>query len=248
MDGRKFRWANSANSLTARRSSPVIGPKPACRSFKKGQIVYEYLRPYLNKVWIAEFDGCSSVDQFAFDVNGDVADVSFVSAFMRSDTFLRRSAVVPTTGQLPRISIDEILAVRIYIPPTVADQVRIASNLSARLNHAVTLAQDCESQIAYLTAMPASLLRGQKVLLASDLAELYGVETKVLNQAVRRNRTRFPDDFMFQLSAEEFTDLKSQFVTSSWGSRRTAPYAFTKQGVAIPAAVASGVVTDRSSC
>ncbi len=66
-----------------------------------------------------------------------------------------------------------------------------------------------------------------------DLATLYGVETKVLNQAVKRNIKRFPGDFMFQLSAEEFADLKSQIVTSSWGGVRKLPYAFTEQGVVI---------------
>jgi len=76
-------------------------------------------------------------------------------------------------------------------------------------------------------------IRGEKVLLSQQLAELYDVETKVLNQAVGRNRERFPDDFMFQLTAEEFANLKSQFVTSSWGGIRTAPYAFTEQGVAM---------------
>jgi hypothetical protein len=77
------------------------------------------------------------------------------------------------------------------------------------------------------------LIRGHKVLLDNDLAELYDVYTKVLNQAVKRNRERFPDDFMFQLSPQEFADLKSQFVTSSWGGRRTPPNAFTEQGVAM---------------
>lgn len=134
----------------------LTGRKP---TFKKGQIVYGYLRPYLNKVWIAEFDGCSSVDQFAFEVHRDAADVAFVAAFMRSDTFLRRSAVVTTTGQLPRISIDEILAVTIDIPQTVADQSRIASDLSARLDHAMTLTQTCQAQIADINALPAALLR-----------------------------------------------------------------------------------------
>jgi len=61
------------------------------------------------------------------------------------------------------------------------------------------------------------LLRGHKVLLSTDLAELYGVEPRVLVQAVKRNIERFPEDFMFQLNEEEFSDLKSQFVTSSWG-------------------------------
>ena len=76
--------------------------------------------------------------------------------------------------------------------------------------------------------------RGVKVILSSDLAELYGVAVKALNQAVRRNIDRFPEDFMFQLTAEEFNDLKSQFVTSSWGGmRRALPYAFTEQGIAM---------------
>lgn len=73
-------------------------------------------------------------------------------------------------------------------------------------------------------------LRGHKVLLDTDLATLYGVPTKVLVQAVKRNLERFPEDFMFQLSEEEFGNLRSQFVTSSWGGRRYAPYAFTEQG------------------
>lgn len=71
-----------------------------------------------------------------------------------------------------------------------------------------------------------------KVMLDSDLAELYQVETKVLNQAVKRNIERFPDDFMFRLTAEQWGDLKSQNVTSRWGGRRTLPFVFTEQGVA----------------
>ena len=64
------------------------------------------------------------------------------------------------------------------------------------------------------------LIRGQKVILDRDLAELYGVETKVLKQAVKRNIERFPEDFMFVLAIEEFTNLRSQFVTSRWGGIR----------------------------
>ncbi len=83
------------------------------------------------------------------------------------------------------------------------------------------------------------LIRGQKVMLAADLAALYDVEVKVLNQAVRRNIDRFPQDFMFQLTAREFDDLRSQSVTSSsgWGGRRYPPYAFTEQGVAMLSSV-----------
>jgi hypothetical protein len=78
------------------------------------------------------------------------------------------------------------------------------------------------------------LIRGHKVMLSIDLAELYNVEPKVLTQAVKRNVERFPSDFMFQLTYREFTNLKSQIVTSSWGGiRRAMPYAFTEQGVAM---------------
>ena len=81
-------------------------------------------------------------------------------------------------------------------------------------------------------------LRDRKVMLDADLAGLYGVETRVLVQAVRRNIERFPQDFMFQLSKEEFDDLRSQSVTSSsWGGRRYPPYAFTEQGVAMLSSV-----------
>ncbi len=81
------------------------------------------------------------------------------------------------------------------------------------------------------------IIRGQKVMVDRDLAEMYGVEVKRLNQAVKRNISRFPDDFMFQLSQDEFKNLKSQFVTSSWGGIRKLPYAFTEQGVAMLSSV-----------
>jgi len=75
------------------------------------------------------------------------------------------------------------------------------------------------------------LIRNERVMLDSDLAELYGVETKRLNEQVKRNMDRFPEDFMFQLTEIEFENLKSQIATSSWGGRRTLPYAFTEHGV-----------------
>lgn len=83
-------------------------------------------------------------------------------------------------------------------------------------------------------------LREQRVMLDADLAQLYGVETRVLVQAVKRNLARFPEDFMFQLSAEEWQALRSQSVISNAegrGGRRTAPYAFTEQGVAMLSSV-----------
>jgi len=89
------------------------------------------------------------------------------------------------------------------------------------------------------------LIRGQKVMLDYDLADLYGVPTKALKQAVKRNIDRFPSDFMFELREQEFANLRSQFVTSSlsrWGGRRYKPMAFTQEGVAM----LSGVL--RSDC
>ncbi len=81
------------------------------------------------------------------------------------------------------------------------------------------------------------MIRGEKVMLDFDLAMLYGIETKVLKQAVKRNRKRFPPDFIFELSKEEFENLRSQFVTSSWGGIRYMPYAFTEQGIAMLSSV-----------
>jgi hypothetical protein len=84
------------------------------------------------------------------------------------------------------------------------------------------------------------VIRGERVMLDGDLAVLYGVLTKALNLAVRRNTTRFPPDFMFQLTRAELDDLKFQFETSSWqghGGRRKLPFAFTEQGVAMLSSV-----------
>ena len=82
-----------------------------------------------------------------------------------------------------------------------------------------------------------ALLRGEKVLIDQDLANLYGVETKHLKRAVRRHINRFPEDFMFQLTKEEFRNLRSHFGTSSWGGTRYMPIAFTEQGVAMLSSV-----------
>jgi hypothetical protein len=81
------------------------------------------------------------------------------------------------------------------------------------------------------------VIRGVKVMLDSDLAKMYGVKTRGLIQAVKRNKERFPADFLFMINNHEVTILKSQFVTSSWGGRRTLPYAFTEQGVAMLSSV-----------
>ena len=81
------------------------------------------------------------------------------------------------------------------------------------------------------------IIRGIQVMIDRDLAKLYGVETKALNQAVKRNADRFPSDFMFQLTKDEFENLKSQFVTSSWGGIRKLPFVFTQDGVSMLSSV-----------
>jgi len=81
------------------------------------------------------------------------------------------------------------------------------------------------------------IIRGQRVMLDADLAQIYNVETRVLNQAVFRNRERFPKDFMFQLDKAEFDILKSQTVISSWGGRRKLPFVFTEHGSLMLASV-----------
>ncbi len=85
------------------------------------------------------------------------------------------------------------------------------------------------------------VIRNQKVMLDQDLAELYQVETRRLNEQVKRNKDRFPEDFMFQLTDEEFGLLKSQIATSSWGGRRKLPYAFSEHGILMLSSVLNRV-------
>lgn len=102
--------------------------------------------------------------------------------------------------------------------------------MKSRISKQITLHDHIQRRILFL--------RGQKVILSFDLAVLYSVPVKALVQAVKRNQTRFPEDFLFQLNREEMKNLKSQTVTSSWGgARRALPYAFTEQGVAMLSSV-----------
>lgn len=89
--------------------------------------------------------------------------------------------------------------------------------------------------------------RGVQVMVDQDLADLYGVETRCLNEQVKRNIDRFPERFMFQLTKEEFLNLTSQIATSKWGGRRTLPYVFTEQGVAMLATVLNSPESARIS-
>ena len=95
--------------------------------------------------------------------------------------------------------------------------------------------QDNKPAVAEFSIIQSKIreVRGLKVILDFDLAEMYEVETRRLNEVVKRNIKRFPSDFMFQLTSQEFSNLISQIATSSWGGTRKLPYAFTEQGIAM---------------
>lgn len=98
------------------------------------------------------------------------------------------------------------------------------------MNNSITIPDEIITSKIYL-------IRNLKVMIDKDLAELYAVETKQLKRQVRRNIERFPEDFMFELSEQEFENLRSQFGTSNWGGTRYLPMAFTEQGVAMISSV-----------
>jgi hypothetical protein len=103
------------------------------------------------------------------------------------------------------------------------------NNIKAKMKSSIIPSEIIENRIF--------LIRGKKVMFDTDLARLYGVETKELNQTVRRNKGRFPEDFMFRLADHEMLSLRSQIVTSNRGGRRYNAYAFTEQGVAMLSSV-----------
>jgi type I restriction enzyme S subunit len=126
--------------------------------FFKGDIVYGYLRPYLNKVWIAEFNGLCSVDQYVYQVNDEIAVTPFVAWFMRSSTYLERAPIGGSPGQLPRIRMDEVAATEINLPP-LAEQRAIAARLESELAAAQQLCATLETRLAEIERLPAALLR-----------------------------------------------------------------------------------------
>jgi type I restriction enzyme S subunit len=133
----------------------LTGRKPR---FYEGDIVYGYLRPYLNKVWIAEFDGLCSVDQYVYAVDPHQADTRFISAFMRSHVYLGRAPVRATPGQLPRIRTEEVASVMINLPPLV-EQQRMVGQLEMRMSDAERMIKMAEVRVATMSALPAALLR-----------------------------------------------------------------------------------------
>jgi type I restriction enzyme S subunit len=132
----------------------LSGRKP---QYSKNDIVYGYLRPYLNKVWVAEFDGLCSVDQYVYRVREDVADVEYVAWYMRSPVYLSRAPVSATPGQLPRIRIEEVAATEINLPP-LNEQRKIVRHLKSKMGLTEQLVERMNSESRALDAFPASLL------------------------------------------------------------------------------------------
>lgn len=135
--------------------SELTGRKPR---FYKGDIVYGYLRPYLNKVWVAEFDGLCSVDQYVYSVTDTIADPTFVAWFLRNSVYLERAPISTTPGQLPRIRIEEVASVEVNLPP-LTEQRRISMTLAERMTALEQLRKELEQQLEAINALPAALLR-----------------------------------------------------------------------------------------
>jgi len=126
--------------------------------FHAGDIVYGYLRPYLNKVWLADFDGLCSVDQYVYRVDQSRADPEFVAWFMRSPVFLASAPVDAGPGQLPRIRLNEVACVPIGLPP-LSEQRRIAIELREQLDAVARMRAAAERQTDSVRHVVESLLR-----------------------------------------------------------------------------------------
>jgi type I restriction enzyme, S subunit len=126
--------------------------------FRAGDIVYGYLRPYLNKVWLAAFDGLCSVDQYVYIVDSQRADAEYIAWFMRSPLFLSRAPVDSGPGQLPRIRLDEIARVQLDLP-SLPEQARVVAALSRQMDAVVQLRVAAETHAAVIGRLPGALLR-----------------------------------------------------------------------------------------
>ncbi len=133
----------------------LTGRKPR---FCKGDVVYGYLRPYLNKVWVAEFDGLCSVDQYVYSVSSTQADPSFVAWFMRSPVYLERAPIELTPGQLPRIRTAEVASVRMELPP-LDEQRRIVALLEEQMAAVERARAAAEAQLEAARALESARLR-----------------------------------------------------------------------------------------
>jgi len=135
--------------------SQLTGRKPR---FYRGDIVYGYLRPYLNKVWVAEFDGLCSVDQYVYSVPDSIADTQFVAWFMRSATFLQRAPVGDAPAWLPRIRTEEVSATEINLP-SLDEQRRMAALINDQMTSAERTRIAIEEELDAITRLPPALLK-----------------------------------------------------------------------------------------
>ena len=133
----------------------LTGRKP---KFYTGDIVYGYLRPYLNKVWVADVDGVCSVDQYVYEVDHSVADVKFIAWFMRSPVYLASAPVGGGPGQLPRIRVEEVAAVELDLP-SIDEQRRLVVSIRQQLAALERARAAAEAQLAAGRALPAALAR-----------------------------------------------------------------------------------------
>jgi restriction endonuclease S subunit len=174
--------------------------------FYAGDIVYGYLRPYLNKVWLADFDGYCSVDQYVIQVNGAIADREFVSQFLRSETFLKRAPIDEVPGQLPRIRIEELLSVLFGCPP-LGDQRKIAAELGRELANVEEARTSTGVRGAGIDDLRVRLLREFLPLLPQGpwpwvrldaVAEFLDSRRSPISASERASRTRgvAPDDLV----------------------------------------------------
>ena len=136
--------------------------------FRTGDIVYGYLRPYLNKVWVADFDGLCSVDQYVYVVDVQRADAEYIACFMRSPLFLSRAPVDSGPGQLPRIRLDEIARVELDLPPLI-EQKRIAAVLREQLDAAARMRAAAERQAEAVQQLKLSAMDCAFGMLPSEL-------------------------------------------------------------------------------
>jgi type I restriction enzyme, S subunit len=125
--------------------------------FYAGDIVYGYLRPYLNKVWVADFAGYCSVDQYVFQVDRERASPEYIAHYLRSPAYLAAAPIDMTPGQLPRIRTEEVLAVHIPLPP-LSDQIRIAAELDSQLDQAARAKDATLETLRAVDALRAALL------------------------------------------------------------------------------------------
>jgi type I restriction enzyme, S subunit len=158
----RFVGLEHVESNTGRRLGELIldaeeldGRKPR---FFTGDVLYGYLRPYLNKVWVAEFDGVSSVDQYAFRMDKDRAIPQYIAQYMRSPVYLNLAPVGFTPGFLPRIRSEEVESVPIPLPPLV-EQQRISTKIDNSLEVAQQVRASAQSQLDAINALPAAYLR-----------------------------------------------------------------------------------------